>query len=117
MCGGAIVAPAGKHGEAVRRFGLIEFLKRFWKKITFFYPVGELYQSKVNMCLKCGDLEIDENWLNISHISKSRISEAIKSGSIIINGMFKVCFLCSSKEKKTGQEQGSIFSHLGFQLE
>ena len=98
MCDGTIVAPVGKHGEAEIRFGLIEFLKRFWEKIICFYTVDELNQSKVNMCLKCGDLEIDENWLNIPHPSKPRISEAIKSGSIIINGMLKVCHFCRAVE-------------------
>ena len=47
--GGLLLRRRASTEKPLERFGLINF-EKILEKITFFYPVGELYQSKVNMC-------------------------------------------------------------------
>lgn len=115
MCKGPIVASTDRSKDTDKsRFGLTEFFKKFLEKITCSSVRSD--QSQTNMCLKCGDLEIDDNWLRIPHPSKARISEAIKSGSIIINGRLTVCHFCRAVVEKGHREYIRVSSdfQLGF---
>jgi len=104
VCTGEIVAPNSGSRQEVKKRSILksigDYLCRIidsainYEKVN--YPVIDYDSSKVNMCLKCGDLEIDDNWLRIPHPSKPRISEAIKSGFIIINGSLTVCLFCQA---------------------
>lgn len=108
MCKGPIVAPPGKKMvEAKSSFSLTEFFKRFWERITCSAVSSD--QPKVNMCLKCGDLQVDEEWLKIPHPQKPAISGAIKSGGISINGYLAVCNFCASMEKEVKEKRDNLY--------
>lgn len=125
MCEGKIVAPNPEPKEVKKRNNLLKSIKDYFCKIidsaidceSVNYPVVSSDLSKVNMCLKCGDLEIDDNWLRIPHPSKPRISEAIKSGSIIINGRLTVCHFCVSTEKEMKRRLKDLYTGQQIKLE
>ncbi len=117
MCNGPIVASVGNlRDETESSFSLMEFLKRFWEKISC-SAVRLEDQPKVNMCLKCGDLEINGEWLKIPHPQKPRISDEVKSGTITINGRLTVCDFCGFMERKIKKISKIFKGSSAFQLD
>lgn len=97
MCKGPIVAPTKSMSVAIQDgFSLIRFFKRFFEKVSI-----RLNPPEVNMCLRCGDLQIQEVWQKIPHPQKPIISDAVKSGGITINGYLVRCDFCASVENYT----------------
>lgn len=112
MCEGPIIADsADKSNNKVEiDFSWAGFFKRFWAKITdsdYLEP-----RPKVNMCLKCGDLEIGGEWQKIPHLQKSSISGEIQFGSIVINGGLKVCDFCASAGKEIKEKRKNLYVDL-----
>lgn len=90
MCTGEIITPTKKANIATQNsFSLMGYFQRFFEKVSL-----RLNPPKVNMCLKCGDLQIQEVWQKIPYPQKPIISDAIKSGGITINGYLVRCDLC-----------------------
>ena len=107
MCTGEIVAPVGRPDISKRSFGLRIFLKRFWERITC--SSVSLDESKVNMCLNCGDLKINGEWQRIPYPQKLAIRYAIESGQISINGYLVTCNFCLSMEKEINEGRKNLY--------
>lgn len=101
MCEGGITVPVSKPrcSASEREAPLKQYFKVLWKKITNAIDVP--YVS-VNMCLSCGDLEIDGEWQRMPHQSRMSLKKATDVGGIHISGFFKICEFCAyiSEEKK-----------------
>lgn len=118
MCDGEIVAPNPelRQQEIKKGRSFWKLLKDFFCRIKDYsidsYRITEadyLELPKVNMCLKCGDLEIDDRWLRIPHPQKSSISEEIKLGGIKINGCLSICDFCVSMEKEIEEKRKNFY--------
>lgn len=109
MCDGEIITPSPEPRQEVKkRSGILKSLMDYLRKINnsainyqrVNYLVVDSDFSKVNMCPKCGDLQIDYMWLNIPNPQKYSISSEIKLGRIIINGHLVICNSCSYLKKE-----------------
>jgi len=106
MCKGDITDPVGRPREATKsKFSLRGTFKKFLDKITSHGSFVLLNKSPVNACLKCGDLEIDNNWQRIPCPHITSIKNAIMTGGILVNGDFKVCDFCAQTEKEIKESQ------------
>ena len=114
MCTGEIVAPVGKKREEIK-FSLVEFIKKFCKIITC--VADGLNQPKVNMCIKCGDLEIDGRWQKIPHPQRMTIKNEIESKRIIIKGSLMVCDFCLLIEKTIEENRKNFYKQSSDPLE
>jgi hypothetical protein len=108
MCEGPIVEPAGKKTVEKQNF-LKKTIKKFVEKIIGRGSFVLLNKSPVvNVCLKCGDLKIDNKWQRIPYPHITSIKNAIMTGGILVNGDFKICDFCASAEKE--REEKRIYS-------
>lgn len=109
MCKEYIVQPVGVNvkNKPLSNLVLVAFFKKFWERITFL-STG-LDEAKVNMCLSCGDLEINREWQRIPHPQKQIISDAIKSGEISVNGHLVICNFCLSMEKEIKENRKNLY--------
>lgn len=86
---GEIVAPAGVVGLSRQksRMSFSELIGKIWEAVI----TAPNDRIQVNECIKCGDLEVDDEWQEIPIVVK----EAVKEGGITVNGKMKTCDCCA----------------------
>ncbi len=90
-CRGEIVAPAGVVGltRSKAKIGFSELFGKIWEAMIATNRNDRLH---VNLCVKCGDLEVEDEWVEIPRI----LREAVKEGGVVVNGKVKVCDRCAN---------------------
>lgn len=89
-CKGEVIAPAGVVSlDRQRKVRTIfsEFVERIWEAVI----TNPNDRIQVNECIKCGDLEVDDEWQEMPAIVK----EAVKEGGITVRGKMKTCDRCA----------------------
>lgn len=117
MCEGPIVNLSGIKKAEVRKSFLTNLFKNFLERITYYPTVVDSDQSKVNMCLRCGDLEIGEEWQRIPYPQKPIISKEVEAGRITINGSLTVCDFCVFVEKEIQRKREDLYTDQQTRLE
>ncbi|MBU6431001.1 MAG: hypothetical protein KGJ58_00020 [Patescibacteria group bacterium] len=113
MCEGETTDPvptprkSGKMKKSFFRLLMDYFVNSY--RITDADYLDSPNSPKVNMCLDCGDLEIDDEWRRIPCPHRTSIKNSVVFGGIIISGSLKVCDLCASIKKEIKEKRKNLY--------